>query len=237
MLLRVLCLLVLAPLTMFSQQATPSFTARFERIQKQFADEQRAFEEAHRKATTDEQRNQLIFPDRDKYGREMLALAEQHIQDPVSIGALIWTLAHSRHGSESAANALSLLQKHHIADERMEAVCEALEFNDTDATQAFLKQLIDKNPHRKVKAAAALALGQIHAEENPRQAERYFKDVAEKYGTPQQIESARQHLFEMQNLAIGKAAPEIEGQDIDGNTFKLSDYRGKVVVLSFWGDW
>jgi cytochrome oxidase Cu insertion factor (SCO1/SenC/PrrC family) len=36
---------------------------------------------------------------------------------------------------------------------------------------------------------------------------------------------------------IGKEAPEIEGEDIDGNRFKLSDYRGKVVLLDFWGHW
>ena len=39
------------------------------------------------------------------------------------------------------------------------------------------------------------------------------------------------------SLAIGKAAPEIEGEDVDGKKFKLSEYRGKVVVLDFWGDW
>ena len=33
------------------------------------------------------------------------------------------------------------------------------------------------------------------------------------------------------------SAPEIEGNDLDGVAFKLSDYRGKVVVLDFWGDW
>jgi len=36
---------------------------------------------------------------------------------------------------------------------------------------------------------------------------------------------------------IGNQAPEITGEDIDGVAFKLSDYRGKVVVLDFWGDW
>ncbi len=34
-----------------------------------------------------------------------------------------------------------------------------------------------------------------------------------------------------------KAAPDIEGQDVDGQKFKLSDYRGKVVLIDFWGDW
>ena len=36
---------------------------------------------------------------------------------------------------------------------------------------------------------------------------------------------------------IGDLAPEIEGQDLDGVKFKLGDYRGKVVVLDFWGNW
>ena len=36
---------------------------------------------------------------------------------------------------------------------------------------------------------------------------------------------------------IGDTAPEIEGDDIDGQVFKLSDYRGKVVMLDFWGHW
>jgi hypothetical protein len=36
---------------------------------------------------------------------------------------------------------------------------------------------------------------------------------------------------------VGETAPEIAGEDIDGIPFKLSDYRGKVVVLDFWGHW
>jgi hypothetical protein len=44
-------------------------------------------------------------------------------------------------------------------------------------------------------------------------------------------------LFEMRYLSIGKIAPDIEGKDFDEVAFKLSDYRGKIVVLDFWGDW
>lgn len=50
-------------------------------------------------------------------------------------------------------------------------------------------------------------------------------------------ESAEAELFEMLFLAIGKQALDIEGEDTDGKKFKLSDYRGKVVVLDFWGNW
>jgi hypothetical protein len=38
-------------------------------------------------------------------------------------------------------------------------------------------------------------------------------------------------------LGPGRAAPEIDGEDTDGKKFKLSDYRGKVVLLDFWGNW
>ena len=50
-------------------------------------------------------------------------------------------------------------------------------------------------------------------------------------------ELARSAIFEMQNLSVGKIAPDILGEDTDGVKFKLSDYRGKVVMLSFWGTW
>lgn len=50
-------------------------------------------------------------------------------------------------------------------------------------------------------------------------------------------ELARAPLFEMRNLVVGKVAPEIEGEDTDGRKFRLSDYRGKAVVLDFWGAW
>ena len=36
--------------------------------------------------------------------------------------------------------------------------------------------------------------------------------------------------------AVGQVAPEIDGEDLDGVPIKLSDYRGKVVVLDFWGN-
>jgi peroxiredoxin len=53
---------------------------------------------------------------------------------------------------------------------------------------------------------------------------------------------AARHLLDLHNmtigldidLSVGAKAPEIEGEDLDGKPFKLSEYRGKVVVLCFW---
>jgi thiol-disulfide isomerase/thioredoxin len=50
-----------------------------------------------------------------------------------------------------------------------------------------------------------------------------------------QVAEAR--LDDMRNLTVGKPAPEIDGVGLDGKPRKLSDYRGKVVALAFWGTW
>jgi hypothetical protein len=75
-----------------------------------------------------------------------------------------------------------------------------------------------------------------------RQAESLFEAVIEKFGDVSYrrddlAKAARSELYEIRNLGIGKTAPEITGEDLNGRPMKLSDYKGKVVVLDFWGDW
>jgi hypothetical protein len=48
---------------------------------------------------------------------------------------------------------------------------------------------------------------------------------------------ARAELFEFRHLRVGKSAPDIEGEDQNGVRFRLSDYRGKVVLLDFWNQY
>jgi thiol-disulfide isomerase/thioredoxin len=50
-------------------------------------------------------------------------------------------------------------------------------------------------------------------------------------------ELAKVDLDDIHNLSVGKVAPEIEGRDAEGKPFKLSDSRGKVVLLTFSGNW
>lgn len=41
----------------------------------------------------------------------------------------------------------------------------------------------------------------------------------------------------LRNLAPGRPAPDISGVDLQGKKFSLADYRGKFVLLAFWGSW
>jgi peroxiredoxin len=38
-------------------------------------------------------------------------------------------------------------------------------------------------------------------------------------------------------LRAGDVAPDLLGEDRDGNTIRVSDHRGKVVALTFWATW
>lgn len=73
--------------------------------------------------------------------------------------------------------------------------------------------------------------GPSEAKDLEKMLEAFVKDNAGMF------DKAENKLFEIQHLSIGCEAPDITGIDLDGNEFKLSDYRGKVVFLDFWGDW
>jgi hypothetical protein len=50
-------------------------------------------------------------------------------------------------------------------------------------------------------------------------------------------QAARSQAFIAANLQVGCVAPNIEGPDDQGQPLRLWDFRGKVVHLTFWGDW
>jgi hypothetical protein len=90
---------------------------------------------------------------------------------------------------------------------------------------------------------AAAELHKVDPAGLAREVEDLLQRAANQYGDIQYRASgpigkmAERELYELHHLAVGQPAPEVEGQDQDGQKFKLSDYRGKVVLLDFWGHW
>lgn len=60
-------------------------------------------------------------------------------------------------------------------------------------------------------------------------------------GAPTESKPAPSTAGRIRNPALApkvdREVPEIDAEDIGGARFKLSDFRGKVVVLDFWGFW
>jgi hypothetical protein len=64
-----------------------------------------------------------------------------------------------------------------------------------------------------------------------------FPEAKDEAGKPLAKEAKNQIDGILHPVVVDRPAPEVEGEDTDGKAFKLSDYRGKVVLLDFWGNW
>jgi hypothetical protein len=146
-----------------------------------------------------------------------------------------------------------------MAPERLEALCRRLANNTDKGSESVLRKLLDQGSKRELQGMACLYLGQrlkqraegmaekgaADADKVRREGEQLLERAAYQYGDVNPsfslhgtlAERARAELFELRFLGRGKPAPEIEGEDADGKQFKLSDYKGKVVLLDFWGNW
>jgi thiol-disulfide isomerase/thioredoxin len=50
-------------------------------------------------------------------------------------------------------------------------------------------------------------------------------------------EQAAGALLRLNALEVGRPFPELGGIDLNGRPVKISDFRGKVVAISFWASW
>ena len=64
---------------------------------------------------------------------------------------------------------------------------------------------------------------------------RHLEQIGRQY--PETNTVAAQARRIVSKFTVGKKAPEIIGTDLEGKPMRLSDYRGRVVVLSFSGHW
>jgi hypothetical protein len=157
------------------------------------------------------------------------------------------------------AELVAIVIAHHLTSEKVKGVIGlvANQANTDPKALDTLELIADRNPHKPVQAAAVLAVAEFYKDKAEpygkkppadadtwlKKAEATFERVLKAY--PDEIqyakrtygEAATASLYELRNLSVGKVVPEIEGEDMDGAKFKLSDYRGKVVMLDFWGHW
>jgi hypothetical protein len=107
-------------------------------------------------------------------------------------------------------------------DRIVDVLAEKCHRKDVVAEALYRSASYDKSSKRAGAAARADDLSK-----------RLQKDYADtEYGKKVRGEETR-----AVGLKIGNVAPDFTTTDADGVSFKLSDYRGKVVVLDFWGFW
>jgi AhpC/TSA family protein len=223
--------------------STPA--GQYDALVNEYQKAQQDFFKVYNAAKTDEEREKLSgkYPQPQAYSPRFLDLARKNPKDPVAFNALVWVVTNDRYGQQ-VNDTLEVLLRDHIENEKLGQVAQSMVYSNAREPAKTLESIIEKSPHREVKGTATYSLGLVRrGEQKDAEAEKLFEQVIEKFGDVEGgfrgtlADAARGQLFEIRNLAIGKVAPDIEGEDVDGKSFKLSDYRGKVVVIDFWGDW
>lgn len=151
-------------------------------------------------------------------------------------------LASQRRGRRGEAM-LDLLLSEYSNSQAMELVVDLVAASRTGAESRLRK--LTRSPHERVKGLATMGLADALSRRNLKdttEVEALYASVVENYADLEDRRGpigkrAERALFEIQNLSVGKIAPDIVGKDLDGVEFKLTDYRGKVVLLDFWGNW
>lgn len=211
---------------------------------------------AYRAAKTEPERKAAFSrrPKSEPYTRQIMALVLKDPRADFAFEALLWV---ARYGDSrpEASDAIELLFREYGSRAELTAVLPELVESKLPGAERWLRTTINKNPHREVQAHAMFFLARRlkRQSESPspepaeaarlnREAEALLERLLRDYRDVQVpgkalAQLAESQLYEIRHLSIGMRVPEIEGEDVHGRRFKLSDYRGKVVMLDFWGHW
>lgn len=206
-------------------------------------------------ATSDEERAELEKSPHPaaECTRQLLALAARHRGKPAAFKALSYACRVAATDTVEGPNAplaqaVERVLAEHADDPGLVNLLSALSTATQPEALDFMRQVAKVCSVNKTKGLACYFLATAlegggndsgkHDEEIVALLERCVKEFGEvDLGRQTLGQVAEPRLFSRQFLAVGKPAPEIIGQDQDGEEFKLSDFRGKVVVVDFWADW
>ncbi len=120
---------------------------------------------------------------------------------------------------------------------RLDSIAQVLDIEvqkNTFFRRQYITKLIDTKPGTLLALAATEQL-------NPETDVQYFINqlplLEKNYPNSEYVKTFKLKVNELSRLAIGTEAPEISILDPDGKPIKLSDFRGKVVLVDFWASW
>lgn len=238
----------------FAQQSASPLATEIRVIIDEYENSVRANTQKIIAATSEEEKNKYrsSIPSAGPYATKMMQLVQANLDQPDVVKAVSWLVTGAANFPEGQ-QALQMLGTTFAGRAGIAEAIKQLEYHGLPA-EPILTAVIAKNTHAEEKAAALYALGAVHfknfdalpdrtaAEASKTKALECFQQLNTDYAdvTIQGFrlsDFAGKMLFEMTNLQVGCPAPEIEGKDAESQPVKLSDYRGKHVIVIFWGGW
>lgn len=97
-----------------------------------------------------------------------------------------------------------------------------------------LKGFIDQNPSSM---AALVAAEQLDPNEHLEYLEKVKEGISKTIPDSEYYKNFSEKVNKFKRLSIGAEAPELAFSSPTGEVLKLSDYRGKYVLIDFWASW
>lgn len=187
--------------------------------------------------------------------------AEQHAGETDAVPALVWLVTHEHRfplgdsDGENADWALKRLGQDHATEPILKDHVEEFQAQHlsvgSEALVSFLDTVTAKNPDKETRAWAQLVTAVILSEhgfgiadergpatsKKTQRSEDILRSLVKEYAGTKIAEKAESHLFVTDYFQEGMLVPDTVGKDVDGNEIRLSDYRGKVVMIAFWATW
>lgn len=198
-------------------------------LQEQFDEITATFKEGVEEAEKDQKKIRKL---RAEASTKLLELADECDDAELAVSMLRWVVQQNSNNRKSK-KALEI-----VVDQYIDQPGIANLF--TEKTSAdILEKAMEANEDPDVRAVIRYL--NAMADEDEKTREETLIDLRDNHGDTmyrgQKLAKLAAGPLKMAAFQIGKVAPDITGPDIDGVDFSLSDYRGKVVMIDFWGDW
>ncbi len=199
-----------------------------------------------------------------KFRPRVRAYAELNTGKPTALPALRWLVREnfsiSGLSSDGGAGqwALKRLAEDHATDPNVLSGLDRLSMVAMSVGEeplvAFLETVSKKNPDRKTRGQAKFGMAEVLFEGSPmmrmmgigsksnrtaqkKRAETILRELVKEYAGDEIAKKANELLFVIDHLQVGMTAPQTVGKDVDGKEIRLSDFRGRVVIMVYWATW
>lgn len=245
------------------QPKPKNLSREISKLKSQFSKRLSQLKKEYREAADDEEQESVVSARREMevdITKQVLELTRERDDDNRNIRDLVWYI--NRIKGDARENVYNELISKYGDSDRLTRLTKQLcrASRPSEQNESWLRELIEKSSNERVLGDATFELanyleqvrelaqysndeyltsrtGEVLDEEIElllNQCQEEFAEVAKGNSTIGRLATAK--LFAAR-IKVGKPAPEITGVDLDDVEFKLSDYRGKVVMIDFWGDW
>ena len=189
-------------------------------------------------------------PNQEVYRKKMIKEIGASLKQSWTLKYSTWLIENTDLGEKDTNYVVNFAEKFHLKSKDLSRFCYAVVYSNKPVHEKkkFIELALKNIKDPKQNGVATLSLAVVlrglgdTAINNARRL-KLIKSAIINSADVKLIEGvsvgdvAMEELYKIQHLSKGRPAPAIQGVDSSGRNVKLSDYKGRVVMLVFWSSW